>query len=386
VTAIDGTGTESAGPVDVVGATGVLRSALAPSVAALRPARESPLTEGFPVYPDLPAVLRTAPDPPGHVTAWRPGHVLATASAYAYGDAQTMATIMARMGLLGCRVVTVSSDVDAMLISGTAHVVQSADGATVIVAYRGTRPTGVIDLLGDLDVSPTRLRVPLGGEPVEVHAGWYRNVRATRADVIGLLDRARQGHDITSPVDAPRRLEHGTRDLYLTGHSLGGAMAALMTVLLAAERDPRRREIAAALCAVHTIGQPMVGTPEFARRAAALPWPGQAIAGAGDTVGERLVRWVHRDDVVARYPPFASGDYAHVGRELRFRDGAGWRESAPSRQLWGATWIALSPLSVLAGTTRLTRSIWRGPSLDDHLPEHYVERLAPEGTVSEFGD
>lgn len=372
--------------VDVVGATGVLRSAVAPSVEAMRPGRAQPLTPGFPVYADLPGTLRAADPPTSGVRAWPPGHVLATASAYAYGDAQTMATIMARMGLLGCRVVTVSSDVDAMLISGTAHVVQSADGATVIVAYRGTRPTGLIDLLGDLDVSPERLRVPLGGDGVEVHAGWYRNVRATRADVVGLLDRALRGQDITSDPDAPRQLEHGMRDLYLTGHSLGGAMAALMTVLLAAETDPRRREIAATLRAVHTVGQPMVGTPEFARHAASLRWPGQALDGAGDTVGERLVRWVHRDDVVARYPPFASGDYAHVGRELRYRDHVGWVESAPSRQLFGALWIALAPVSVLAKTLRVTRSLWWGPSLDDHSPEHYVVRLAPEGVVSEFGD
>jgi hypothetical protein len=320
------------------------------------------------------------------VREWGPGHILAIASAYAYGDAQTMATIMARMGLLGCRVVTVSSDVDAMLISGTAHVVQSADGATVIVAYRGTRPLGLIDLFGDLDVSPERLRVPLGGRAVEVHAGWYRNVRATRADVTGLLERALQGQDITSPPDAPRQLEYGMRDLYITGHSLGGAMAALMAVLLAAETDPRRREIAATLRGVHTFAQPMVGTPEFARHAASLPWPGQPIEGTGDTIGERLVRWVHRDDVVVRYPPFASGDYAHVGRELRYRDGAGWVESKPSQQLWGALWLALAPLSILAGTLRVTRSRWWGPSLDDHSPEHYVVRLAPEGVVSEFGD
>lgn len=366
---------------DPLGPVGVL----APSVAAMRPAKDPQLTDGFPVYRDLPATLRATDPPTSGVRDWAPGHILAVASAYAYGDAATMATIMARMGLMDCRVVTVARDVDAMLIAATTHVVQSADGATVIVTYRGTQPLGFIEYLIDLDVTPDPLRVPLGDGHVEVHGGWYRNVRSTHADVIGLLDRARRGEDITSPVDAPVHLEHGMRDLYLTGHSYGAAMAALMTVLLATETDPRRTEIAATLRAVHTFAQPMVGTPEFARDVAALPWPGHANTGPGTTVGERLVRWVHRNDVVVRYPPYASGDYAHVGRELRYRDGAGWVESPPSTQLWSGLWIALAPLSVLAGATRFTRSRWCGPSLEDHLPEHYITRIAPEGVVSEWG-
>lgn len=364
----------------------------APDVSRLRPARAEPWTPGFPVYPDIEKTLASpAPDPREPVASDAAAHVLATGAAYAYGDGATLSMIMARLGLLGNRCLEVSQEVDALLITSTAFVVQSADGRTVLLIYRGTRPTGVIDWLGDADVTPEKLRIALPGDEAgrAVHAGFYRNVRSTRAEVVTALDRAARGLAIGTPEGQdgdPRAVEAPMESLYITGHSLGGAMAALAAVLLAAEREPRRRTIAAALRPVHTFGQPMVGTPDFAAAAAGLPWPGHRSGGTSATLGDHLLRWIHRHDVVAQLPPAASGSWAHFGRERRWVPTGLWRPSAPTTPLASLLALGLSPLALLFRSFAATRGLWPGPSIDDHFPEHYLTHLAPDGVTSEYGD
>jgi hypothetical protein len=310
-------------------------SARAPSLYALRPAREQARTSTFPVYDDLQKAL-DEPDPAPDATLddCPVAHVMATCSAYAYGDALTFATIAARLGLEDNRSIEVSQEVDALLITSTAYLTQSADGSTVILAYRGTRPTGLADVVGDADTYPDRLRIPSG--PLAgalVHSGFYRNVRSTRAEVLHALEGALHGHPIDElppPRDdgappPPGPLAPMTA-LHVTGHSLGGAMALFLAVLLADESDfdGRRAAIARTLRTVHTFGQPMIGTPEFAAAAGDLPWPGRG----GGRLADHIIRWVHRNDLVPSYPSTASGPYAHLGRERRFRHGV-WRPEGP---------------------------------------------------------
>lgn len=365
----------------------------APSLHALRPARDKPRTPIFPVYEDLPAVLDEPDPPPGSpLEEFRTAHVLATCSAYAYGDVDTFATIAARLGLENNRCVAISQEVDAMLITSSAYVAQSEDGATVILAYRGTRPTGVVDIVADADAFPQRLRVPAGPlAGTEVHSGFYRNVRSTRAEVLAALEGALYGHPIDQ-LPPPREdgappepgpLEPMTA-LHVTGHSLGAAMALFLAVLLADETDvdPRRAALARTLRTVHTVGQPMIGSPEFADAAAELPWPGRD----GGRLADHVIRWVHRDDIVPSYPSTASGPYRHLGRERRFRHGVWQPEGPVTGQMSGVLGFALVPLSLLTRTFVWPRRLWVGPSLEDHLPERYVRTLAPAWVPSEYGD
>lgn len=368
-------------------------TARAPSLHALRPARDQPRTATFPVYDDIADVLdEPDPDPGTPLASNRLAHVMATCSAYAYGDALTFATIAARLGLEDNRCVEISQEVDALLITSTAFLAQSADGSRVIVAYRGTRPTGVADILGDADTYPDKLRIPSGPLAGKlVHSGFYRNVRSTRAEVLHALEGALHGHpidDVPAPREdgsppAPGPLEPMT-SLHLTGHSLGGAMALFLAVLLAdeADFDARRAAIARTLRTVHTFGQPMIGSPGFAAAAGDLAWPGRG----GGRLADHVLRWVHRDDIVATYPSTASGPYAHLGRERRFRRGAWQPEGPVSTQMSGVLGFAMIPLSLLTRTFVLPRALWFGPSLDDHFPERYVRRLAPDRVPSEYGD
>ncbi|SDN33179.1 Lipase (class 3) [Streptomyces sp. cf386] len=404
-----------------------------PSFAALRPAKSPTDPSGFPVYPDLVDRLvenKHQPDPDGVVP-----HVLATCSAYAYagfqhqGDPETVSMIMTRLGLEenACRLF--EQRVDAMYIASAAYLVQDRDRRIAILAYRGTQPEDIISILTDADVRPEMLAVELAGRRHEVHAGFYRNVRATRHLVIRALERALRGESVNP--DEPGTRGDGLEALYITGHSLGGAMAALMAVTLV--HEPRYRHITDKLKGVYTFGQPMVGGPDLARACAEAPGP----------LSDRLLRYIFDRDVVPALPPRPVGPYAPFGREFHYRRPRGQADAAlafaadsavealtlpgdvlraaanrdwgelsrrvgtlrrlPRGRAQGWTEVAephlhypqmdtlaglavVAPLAFFATKLALTRTIPFKYSFDDHGPGHYVNALAPPGVLSEFGD
>jgi hypothetical protein len=348
---------------------------VAPTVADLRPVR--PPNPTFPVYADLVELL-SRPDP-GLVPAVDPvPHVLAVAAAYSYAsDVGTLATLMTRLGLEECTCYTVSEAVDALLIDAHAALVQSRDGSVVLLAFRGTPPMGAISWLIDIDTSPQNIvlsnvrddaRTDAGHQ---VHAGFYRNVRSIRYAVLDALLRARAGRSVVP--DGPA-VEHPMQHLYITGHSLGGAMACLFTVMLRADPSERARELTQLHRATCTFGQPMVGTTAFSAEARRRG------------LGGRFARYVYRKDPVVRCPPRLAGTYAHFGMEYRY--GESWSQPGPlTRQsAAGVIELAALPEAAMLRRTVLRRIPLPGPSLDDHNPQNYVTALTPEGKPNEYGD
>jgi hypothetical protein len=329
-----------------------------------------------------------------------------------------------------------------MYIASAAYLVQDKDRRVAILCYRGTQPEDIISILTDADVRPEMLSVELEGRRYEVHAGFYRNIRATRHLIIEALDRALRGESVIPGEEGTRG--GGLEALYITGHSLGGAMAALMGVVLA--HEPRYRRIAEKLKAVYTFGQPMVGGPDFAEA-------------CEDSIGphgvhllrDRLIRYIFDRDVVPALPPRPVGPYAPFGREFHYRRPRGPMDAAltfaadsaieavslpgdmlrtmASRPLagWGELGVrvtesvrrslrpllraredgwsentepglhypqmdslaglaVVAPLAFFATRFALTRTIPFKYSFDDHGPGHYVNALAPPGVLSEFGD
>jgi len=342
-------------------------STIGPTYAQLRPLKPVP-TPGFPVYPDLVEQLVGARRHPDGTAA----HVAAVCSGYAYGEERTVAMMMSRMGLEKNRCLEVSLSVDAMFISSTAYVVQSADGRLVVLAYRGTEPANFINWLLDVDVNPEKVSIQLSGAGGEyqIHGGFYRNTLATRVEVVEALERALKGQSVIAGGDpVPNPMEA----LYVTGHSLGGAMAALMGVMLVT--DPSYAPIAAALRAVYTFGQPMLGETRFARACADHPF-----------LGRNVIRYIYEHDVVAELPPTASGDFAHFGPELRYRAGA-WKESAaPAKQLNNLLELPGAAAAFVAHQLRWLRKLPFQHSIYDHMPRHYIATLKPPHVSSEFGD
>jgi hypothetical protein len=346
----------------------LISDSAAPRLDELRPLR--PATSArFPVYKDLAARLAAAQSHPDEAIA----HVMGTCAGYAYAKAETVAMIMARMGLEANRCRMVAQYVDAMFICSTSFLVQSADGRVVILAYRGTEPANGINWLTDADVHPDRVAIPFSGRNATyaVHEGFYRNVRATRYQVVAALQRALWGNPVTVHADEALKPMEA---LYITGHSLGGAMAALMAIMLVTE--PAYASIARTLRAVYTFGQPMIGSPDLAEACDQDPF-----------LGRNVLRYIYRHDVVAHLPPELSGKFAHFGREFRFEERWPWQpQRHPATQMPSALGILESPLAFLTRQVDRLRNVQLRYSLDDHAPQHYVSRLTPPGTATEFGD
>lgn len=354
-----------------------LDSSVGPSFEAVRPTDAGSPAPRFPVYADLTdRLVKPEVDPatgePDPLTA----HVLAVAAGYAYSDGRTVGEMMTRLGMERCTCLTVSFRNDAMFVAATAHVVQSEDGRVVVIAFRGTEPVNLVNWLTDVDAAQEKVRLDEDAL-IDVHPGFYRNVRAIRwklreALLLALAGKPVDG-DVASPTDrAPMEA------LYLTGHSLGGAMAALLALLVRRD-DEDEATFGAALAAAYTYGQPMIGSPALA-----------AACDADPQLGGRLFRYIYEGDPIPGLPSRDTGRWAHFGRELHHVTGlreAGWRQSSSNvgqirfaGQLavaFGS--LALSQLLVLQRIPVLYR-------IDDHRPHHYIGKLAPEGAVSEFGD
>jgi Lipase (class 3) len=338
-----------------------------------------------PVYDNLPDHLVVTNELPQADIAF----VLAVCSSYAYGNAEAVAAIMDRLGLTRNRCRMISEYVDALFLTSTAFLIQSHDGRLAILCYRGTPPTSAITWVTDFQVEPVRVQVPApsGGGFGEVHGGFYRNVRSTRFKIIPLLQAAIAGNSILDPDENPDDVppEHELEVLYVTGHSLGGASAALFAALLSAQPSPyggiepkTYAEIGKRLRAVYTFGAPMVGDPAFADA-----------CNRDGFLGHNVIRYVYANDVVPRVPPKASGKFKHFGQEYRYwppgRHGR-WHQSPPRKQLRSVLQVVTAPLAVVSKTLTATRHLPFRASLSDHFPQHYIDALTPERLRSEFGD
>ena len=318
--------------------------------------------EPFPVYPNLVDALLAAHATETDERDATLAHVLATCAGYSYSDSATLAAMTARLGLDGNACVRVAQTVDAMFIFSTAYLIQSRCGRVVILCYRGTEPANLRNWLGDADVGNDSLRI--GNEFLRVHSGVYRNMRATRFRVLEELHAALDGWSL---LDPKQRVDHPMQALYVTGHSLGGAMAILFALSIVA--DGMHRAIGDRLRAIYTYGQPLTADeplPEAAR-----------------TVERKLFRYVHSRDVVPALPAAPWGRLAHFGHEYRCVKGEWECPESPVAQLKNLREIPRTILALFATVKKRESSRY---TMADHAPHHYIAALRPRGRVTEFGD
>ena len=130
--------------------------------------------------------------------------------------------------------------------------------------------------------------------------------------------------------------------LFLTGHSLGGALAML------AAADLHIAAAAQEIAGVYTFGQPRVGNKVFAQMFDMM-------------LRDRTFRVVHRADIVP-HVPWLLGRYRHAGIECFFdRDGS-YRENPP--------WLWQTGMEALA-TWRGWRQ-YRAVDISDHFIDSYL--------------
>lgn len=317
----------------------------------------------FPIHAELVGTLLAA-HRPSAATARDPvvAQVLGTCAAYAYSDTETVATMMSRLGMSENACVQITQNVDAMFVHSTAYLVQSRCGRVVVLGYRGTEPATIGSWLGDADVGDERMRV--GAESFAVHSGFHRNLRATRFAVIEELRRALAGRSLADP---DRPVDHPMEALFVTGHSLGGAMALLFALsLLGGEVE---RPVLERLRAVYTFGQPLATCEPLPAAAAGLE--------------RRVFRHVMARDPIPGLPGRAWGRLTHFGQEYRHASGEWRRSEKPVAQLASIRRIPGSLLTFFAPSAWRRRARY---SIAEHAPHHYLAALRPRGAITELGD
>jgi pimeloyl-ACP methyl ester carboxylesterase len=141
----------------------------------------------------------------------------------------------------------------------------ACDGQDCLVAFRGTQD--LRNWLTDLDCAFTRLG------NMRLHRGFYAALESVREELEAEIAGTQY------------------QRLWLTGHSLGGALAMLCA-----------RAWHGAVEGVYTFGQPRAGDAAFRDDFNARQ-------------GQRAFRIIHADDVVARVP-WLLGAYRHAGHEI----------------------------------------------------------------------
>src|SRR5262245_39227176 len=167
------------------------------------------------------------------------------------------------------------------------------DDTTILVAFRGTQPKHPVDWLSDAKALPRTWAHDVG----LVHTGFYDALDVVWNDGQAILPK--------------RLINRGNRTVWITGHSLGGALAELCAAR--ACFDPRITSIP--IEAVYTFGQPRVGDLTFATL-------------LQDKMGVSVHRFVNDRDIVPRVPLFSMG-YCHYG-SMTCSDHAGASSSATS--------------------------------------------------------
>lgn len=133
--------------------------------------------------------------------------------------------------------------------------------AFMAVAFRGT--TTAQDRKIDLSLGIEKASVEGFDKPVRVHAGFFRAFLTVRDQIREAVTRANG--------DRPNN-----KAIYLTGHSLGGAIA-----LIASAEFSGGDQLGERIAAVYTFGAPRVGEKSFAQNVKA---PHYRVVNAGDIV------------------------------------------------------------------------------------------------------
>jgi len=202
-------------------------------------------------------------------------------------------------------------------------------GDNILAAFRGT--ADLRNWLTDLDCKLVR------ENGCGIHAGFAEALESVREKTLAGIFQAAHACK-------------GRPRLWLTGHSLGGALAMLFAWGVA-ERYRRQP-----FSGVYTFGQPRVGNAVFRARYEASGLLGQTF------------RVVHSADIVP-HVPFLPGCYRHAGHEIFFSDSGRWREEAPF--LWKFRSEAAAHLHGLAR--------FRAAALEDHHVDTYLKMLADPG-------
>lgn len=200
----------------------------------------------------------------------------------------------------------------------------------IVIAFRGTEPTNIKDWLTD-----AKIRLTKGPFDTQVHRGFLAALKDVWPEVIKEI----------------RLQQNNGQSLWLTGHSLGAALAVLCTAYLRDHGFKESDPIDKPVNGTYLFGSPRVGNKEFEQK-------------LGMDSGVRIFRFVNNNDLVTRVPPRSLG-YSHVGKFLYFS------EDGKSLEVDASYWYRF--LEKVKGIFEDFGSL--GPDhFKDHAMDYYVSR------------
>lgn len=156
----------------------------------------------------------------------------------------------------------------------------------IVIAFRGTQETSIQNWIDDLYWKQLDLHYP-GTEDAMVHHGYYTAYHNTtlRPAVLNAVEMVRESY--------------GEIPIMVTGHSMGGAIAAFCAMDLIVNTGSKHVQ-------VMTFGQPRIGNAAFATYYSQLV--------------SNTIRVTHEHDIVPHLPPyyhyFHRKSYHHFPREV----------------------------------------------------------------------
>ncbi|XP_058724322.1 uncharacterized protein LOC131595839 isoform X2 [Vicia villosa] len=154
---------------------------------------------------------------------------------------------------------TAESAMEAWTMLATSLVWRDSVRRRLVIAFRGTEQTAWKDFATDLMVVPAGLNPErIGGDfkqEIQVHRGFLNAYDSVRTRIISLI-RLAIGY-----VDDHSEFIHKWH-IYMTGHSLGGALATLLALELSSNQLTTRGAISITM---YNFGSPRVGNKRFVK-------------------------------------------------------------------------------------------------------------------------
>ncbi len=220
--------------------------------------------------------------------------LLAQASQAAYLDQPAARSTAARLGFPNFEWIDLTE-----WFLGLHAFVASCD-THAILAFRGTQDTR--DWMDDLQATPARFSWLFEGaaEVGDVHAGFGHALRDAWDKINAALEivapRPDKNASLATLASAPQPT------FWITGHSLGGALAVLSGAAFSFLPDDTIRPVSG----IYTFGQPRVGLHPFC-------------ASYDQILQSKTFRFVNKQDLVPRVP-FRGWDYGDIGQMIHFDD------------------------------------------------------------------